>query len=167
MPLLTGASHVAFTVRDMDASAAWYQRVFGWVELRRLTADEAGSPRVLLLDTNCFFVVGLCQPDDGASGDFDYRTTGLDHFALLVPDDNELARWAMHLEEQGVPSSPCARSRDSGSSSPSRTRTESSSSSGSTPSASDALSGRNELVSYDCGCVQTSGQFDLVFWQTH
>jgi glyoxylase I family protein len=71
-----------------------------------LTADEAGSPRVLLLDTNCFFVVGLCQPDDGASGDFDYRTTGLDHFALLVPDDNELARWAMHLEEQGVPSSP-------------------------------------------------------------
>jgi glyoxylase I family protein len=106
MPLLTGASHVAFTVRDMDASAAWYQRVFGWVELRRLTADEAGSPRVLLLDTNCFFVVGLCQPDDGASGDFDYRTTGLDHFALLVPDDNELARWAMHLEEQGVPSSP-------------------------------------------------------------
>jgi glyoxylase I family protein len=106
MPLLTGASHVAFTVRDMDASAAWYQRVFGWVELRRLTADEAGSPRVLLLDTNCFFVVGLCQPDDGASGDFDYRTTGLDHFALLVPDDNELAVWAMHLEEQGVPSSP-------------------------------------------------------------
>jgi glyoxylase I family protein len=106
MPLLTGASHVAFTVRDMDASAAWYQRVFGWVELRRLTADEAGSPRVLLVDTNCFFVVGLCQPDDGASGDFDYRTTGLDHFALLVPDDNELARWAMHLEEQGVPSSP-------------------------------------------------------------
>jgi glyoxylase I family protein len=106
MPLLTGASHVAFTVRDMDASAAWYQRVFGWVELRRLTADEAGSPRVLLLDTNCFFVVGLCQPDDGASGDFDYRATGLDHFALLVPDDNELARWAMHLEEQGVPSSP-------------------------------------------------------------
>jgi hypothetical protein len=44
----------------------------------------------------------------------------------------------------------------------SKTRTESSSSSGSTPSASDALSGRNELVSYDCGCVQTSGQFDLV-----
>lgn len=106
MPSIAGVSHVAFTVRDMDASAAWYQRVFGWAELRRLTADEAGSPRVLLLDSNCFFVVGLCQPEDGADGHFDYRTTGLDHFALLVSDETELARWLTHLEEQGVSASP-------------------------------------------------------------
>jgi glyoxylase I family protein len=106
VPSIAGASHVAFTVRDMDASATWYQRVFGWVELRRLTADEAGSPRVLLLDPHCFFVVGLCQPDDGAGGHFDYRITGLDHFALLVPDETELARWVTHLEERGVTASP-------------------------------------------------------------
>lgn len=92
MPSITGASHMALTVRDLDASAAWYQRVFGWTVLRRFSAEEAGSPRVLLLDPETFFVVGLCQPEDGAGGHFDHRTTGLDHFAFGVKDDDELAR---------------------------------------------------------------------------
>src|SRR4051812_47304773 len=50
MPSIQGASHVAFTVRDMEASAEWYQQVFGWQLLRRYGADEAGTPRILLLD---------------------------------------------------------------------------------------------------------------------
>ena len=83
---------MALTVRDLDASAAWYQRVFGWTVLRRLSAEEAGSARVLLLDPQSFFVVGLCQPADAAGGRFDHRTTGLDHFAFAVADDAELAR---------------------------------------------------------------------------
>jgi catechol 2,3-dioxygenase-like lactoylglutathione lyase family enzyme len=90
----------------MDASAAWYQRVFGWVELRRLTAAEAGTPRVLLLDTQSFFSVALCQPDDAQGSDFDHRVTGLDHFGLLVSDEAELARWSTHLGEQEVVVSP-------------------------------------------------------------
>ena len=106
MPSVTGASHLALTVRDMESSAAWYRRVFGWTVLRRLSAQEAGSQRVLLLDPHTFFVVGLCQPDDGAGGGFDHRTTGLDHFAFAVADDEELQRWSSHLEQEGVTPSP-------------------------------------------------------------
>jgi len=106
MPTTTGASHLGLTVRDMEASAAWYQRVLGWVELRRFTADEAGSPRVLLMDPATFFVIGLCQPADGAGGVFDHRVTGLDHFALSVPSTDELQAWAEHLAAEGVPTSP-------------------------------------------------------------
>lgn len=106
MPTITGASHVAFTVRDMEASASWYQQVLGLVVLRRLSADEAGTPRVLLIDPSSLFVVGLCEPVDGAGGIFDHRTTGLDHFAFAVSDEAGLARWASHLTEQGVTPSP-------------------------------------------------------------
>ena len=106
MPPLTGASHLALTVRDMDASARWYQRVLGLQELRRYGADQPGSPRVLLLDPASFFVVGLCQPADGSSDAFDHRRTGLDHFAFRVADEADLDRWIAHLDEQGVPHSP-------------------------------------------------------------
>lgn len=106
MPSITGASHIALTVRDLDASAAWYQRVFGWTELRRLTAEEAGTARVLLLDPSTFFVIGLCQPSDGVAELFDHRVTGLDHFALAVADEDELTRWADHLKAEGVTPSP-------------------------------------------------------------
>ncbi|MGY1753466.1 VOC family protein [Blastococcus sp. SYSU D01042] len=106
MPALTGASHLAFTVRDMDASAAWYRRVLGLQELRRFGADEAGSPRVLLLEPSSFFVLGLCQPHDRSADAFDHRRTGLDHLALKVADEAELDRWIAHLDEQGVAHSP-------------------------------------------------------------
>lgn len=106
MPTTTGASHVAFTVTDMEASAAWYQRIFGWVVLRRYTAEEAGSPRILLLDPGSFFVLGLCQPGDAVGGGFSHRVTGLDHFALSVPSDEELKAWTAHLATEGVPASP-------------------------------------------------------------
>jgi glyoxylase I family protein len=106
MPAIQGASHVAFTVRDHDASAEWYQRVFGWQVLRRYGADDAGTPRILLLDPSTFFVVGLCQPEDGAIGAFDHRHTGLDHFAFKVADERELDAWIAHLDELGVAHSP-------------------------------------------------------------
>ncbi len=106
MPSIHGASHVALTVPDMEASAEWYQQVFGWQVLRRYDADEAGTPRILLLDPSSFFVVGLCQPEDGSAGDFDHRRTGLDHFAFKVADERELDHWIAHLDELGVAHSP-------------------------------------------------------------
>ncbi len=106
MPSIQGASHVAFTVRNMEASAEWYQRVFGWQVLRRYGGDEAGTPRILLLDTSSFFAVGLCQPEGGSSDAFDHRRTGLDHFAFKIADEDELALWIAHLDELGIEHSP-------------------------------------------------------------
>lgn len=90
----------------MEASAAWYQRVFGWQVLRRLSGDEAGTPRILLLDPATYFVLGLCQPTDASSDGFDHRRTGLDHFAFRIADTDELDRWIDHLDRLGVAHSP-------------------------------------------------------------
>src|ERR1700710_3061581 len=90
----------------MEASATWYERVFGWRVLRRYDADEAGTPRVLLIDPASYFVVGLCQPASGSADAFDHRRTGLDHFAFQIADDAELDRWSAHLDELGVAHSP-------------------------------------------------------------
>ena len=106
MPSIQGASHIALTVRDMEVSAEWYQRVFGWQVLRRYGADEAGTPRILLLDSPSFLVIGLCQPDDGSGDTFDYRRTGLDHIAFKVAEQSELYRWIAHLDQLGVAHSP-------------------------------------------------------------
>ena len=106
LPATLGASHIAFTVRDLDASAEWYQRVFGWQVLQRYDEEEAGSARVLLLDPASFFVVALCRPSDVDGAAFDYRRAGLDHFALRVASEEELARWVEHLDGIGVDHSP-------------------------------------------------------------
>jgi glyoxylase I family protein len=90
----------------MDASADWYQRVFGWTVLRRLTASEAGSPRILLYDSESGLVVGVCQPDDRSGDPFDYRRTGLDHFAFRVPDGVEVESWVAHLDGLNIGHSP-------------------------------------------------------------
>lgn len=102
MPAIIGASHIALTVRDMEASAEWYQRVFGWIVLRRYGPDEAGTPRILLYDPASGFALGLCQPEDGSRDDFDYRRTGLDHFAFGVADDAALHEWMAHLDGLGI-----------------------------------------------------------------
>jgi glyoxylase I family protein len=106
MPSIQGASHVALTVRDMQASAQWYERVFGWQVLRSMDASEAGSPRILMLDRSTLFVLGLCQHEDADPTAFDYRRVGLDHFAFKVADTAELAAWTAHLDALGVAHSP-------------------------------------------------------------
>src|SRR3954469_11189086 len=106
MPSIQGASHIALTVRNMEVSAQWYQRVFGWQVLRRYGSDEAGTPRILLFDPSSFLAVALCQPEQGSGDAFDPRRTGLDHFAFQVPDADELDRWIAHLDELGVAHSP-------------------------------------------------------------
>src|SRR4051812_26178061 len=95
----------------MEASAEWYQRVFGWQVLRRYAEGEAGTPRVILYDSASGFALGLCQPEDGSGDAFDHRRTGLDHFAFRVADETELDGWIAHLDELGVAHSPV---RDAG-----------------------------------------------------
>lgn len=90
----------------MEKSAQWYQRVFGWTEIGRLAKGEVVSSRVLLFDSASGFVLGLTQPEDGSGDEFDYRRTGLDHLAVGVSDDEELARWVAHLDELEVAHSP-------------------------------------------------------------
>ena len=106
MPVVLGIAHLGLTVADMEASAAWYQRVFGWPVVRRFRAGEAGTPRLLLYDEANGFALSLCRPDRASGDRFDFRRTGLDHFALGVADHEQLQAWAAHLDSLGVPRSP-------------------------------------------------------------
>jgi glyoxylase I family protein len=106
MPQILGAAHVALTVRDMDVSADWYERVFGWQVVRRFGVAEAGSPRVLLYDADSKFALSVCQPEPGDPSRFDYHRTGLDHFALAVASADELAAWVLHLDGLEIAHSP-------------------------------------------------------------
>ncbi len=106
MPGILGAAHVGLTVRDMDASMQWYQKVFGWQVLGRFGPGERATPRVLLYDPVSLFGVSLCEPVDRSGDRFDYRRTGLDHLALEVADEEQFDRWVEHLDELEVAHSP-------------------------------------------------------------
>ena len=108
MPTVTGAHHVAFTVQDVEASAAWYQDLFGMQLL--LQADD-GNVRVrVLVHPDSELIIGLREypgHDDGAFSEF---RTGLDHIAFAVSSREELEAWQDVLAEKGISFSPIAES---------------------------------------------------------
>jgi glyoxylase I family protein len=108
MPTITGAHHVAFTVQDVDGSAAWYEDLFGMQPLLQ-TDDENVRVRVLL-HSDSGLIIGLREypgHDDGAFSEF---RTGLDHIAFAVSSRAELQAWQDRIAEKGIPFSPIAES---------------------------------------------------------
>ena len=108
MPTVTGAHHIVFTVRDVDASAAWYQGLFGMQPL--LQADDEDVRIRVLAHLDSGLIIGLREypgHDDGAFSEF---RTGLDHIAFAVSSRDELESWQDLLAEKGIPFSPIAES---------------------------------------------------------
>ena len=103
MPELSGWSHVSFSVRDRDASVAFYADVLGFKTLA--VTDRADWRQTIMLHPN-----GMCvafQEHTGNSGEaFDYAATGLDHFGFGVGTAPELQEWIERFEELGVAHSP-------------------------------------------------------------
>lgn len=104
MPNIAGAHHVAFTVTDVDRSAAWYQELFGMQLL--LASDEEGVRIRILAHTASEWIVGLREHPDQPGGTFDERRTGLDHLAFTVTSRGELEAWEQELERRGITYSP-------------------------------------------------------------
>lgn len=96
---LAGFHHVALTVSDLDASAAWYQRVLGLVEVFR----EDGNDRraVVFGFPGGGHAVGLVWHAE-TTGAFDPRQVGLDHFSFVVERRAALDAWVQHLDDEGV-----------------------------------------------------------------
>jgi catechol-2,3-dioxygenase len=94
--------HAALSVRDLDASLAWYRDVLGLEEIFR---DESGERRMAVTrfpgmrDT-----LGMVEhPGDGAG--FDPHNLGLDHLAFKVTSGEELQAWVARLDTHGVDNS--------------------------------------------------------------
>lgn len=104
-PATTGIHHFSPTVSDVEASAAWYSRVFGLERLPNLAphhGDEEGGYAVLLVDPVTGFLIGLHHHEERLDGAFDERRVGLDHIAWNVASRDELGAWASWLDQLGV-----------------------------------------------------------------
>ena len=104
-PVITGIHHFSPTVRDVEASAAWYQKVFG---LNRAPATaphyerEGTGYAILLFDPSSGLLIGLHQNMGNQGEPFDESRTGLDHIGFNVSSRDEMERWAGHLTAIGV-----------------------------------------------------------------
>jgi catechol 2,3-dioxygenase-like lactoylglutathione lyase family enzyme len=107
MPKFIGVSHVGLTVRDVDRSAAWYERVLGLQLLGEFPqfATPGVAARVVHLHTPAEIHVALIQHESGEDGEFSEFRVGLDHLALAVASRDELEQWVEHLDGCEVPHS--------------------------------------------------------------
>ena len=104
-PPMTGIHHFSPTVSDAEASAQWYERVFG---MGRIPVpfphhlDEDGGYAVLLMDPRSGVAIGLHHHEANSGVAYDERNNGLDHIAFSVPGRADLDAWTAWLDELGV-----------------------------------------------------------------
>jgi glyoxylase I family protein len=104
-PSTTGFHHFSVTVRDVEASATWYERVLG---IQRIPApfphwgDEKGGHAVVLTNPENGLIIGLHHHEANDGEVFQEARTGLDHLALGVARREDLGSWAAWLDELGI-----------------------------------------------------------------
>ena len=99
-PTRTALHHIALTVTDLDASIAWYQKVFDIAFL--LEEPHQGGTGMVLADEAMHLMIVLHRHDANGGETFKETRTGLDHIGLTVPSRADLVAWQTHLEEVGV-----------------------------------------------------------------
>ena len=105
-PTRPNLHHIAITVTDLDASIAWYERVFG-VAFRMEVPHPGGTGKILANeDMQLVFALHRHDANDGEL--FTETRTGLDHVGLGVPSRADLEVWQVHLDAQGVRRAPMA-----------------------------------------------------------
>ncbi|MEV0390025.1 VOC family protein [Nonomuraea sp. NPDC050643] len=120
-PTFTGLHHFAFTVRDLDASVALYQKVFqARLVQGRLPhyGREWTGYAELVIEPRTGLAIGLHHNVVNRDEEFDEGRTGLDHISLTVEGREGLVAWSDWLDSLGV--APGRRARPHGS--PARVR---------------------------------------------
>ena len=104
--MIRGIHHFGLTVRDVDASAAWYEKVLGFRRAGEFTAPDGSRRKVFLRHEGLQTRLGLTQHRHGSQDAFEETHIGLDHLAFAVADREELASWAVRLADAAVAHSP-------------------------------------------------------------
>jgi glyoxylase I family protein len=94
--------HIGLTVRDIEASAAWYAQVLGFLRVGEFTAPDGARRKVFLRHDGLTTRLGLTQHGSGPVDGFDETRVGLDHLAFAVADRAALDEWAARLAGAGV-----------------------------------------------------------------
>jgi glyoxylase I family protein len=98
--------HLGLTVRDVEASASWYERVLGFRRVGEHASPDGARRKVFLRHDGLRARIGLTEHRDGSREPFDETRVGLDHVSFGVADRAELDAWAERLSSFGVVHSP-------------------------------------------------------------
>jgi catechol 2,3-dioxygenase-like lactoylglutathione lyase family enzyme len=98
MHTLSGFSHIALTVTDMQASRSFYADVLGMSVL-----DSNESYCALLTGSTDLSALILTTHAETLPGAFSEFRAGLDHVSFALPDEAALESWEDRLREHGVP----------------------------------------------------------------
>jgi glyoxylase I family protein len=105
--MIGGIHHLGLTVRDVDASAAWYVDVLGFRRVGEFESPDGARRKVHLCHDNLQARLGLTQHRGGQEV-FDETRVGLDHLVFAVADRAELDAWSTRLVAAAVVHSPVA-----------------------------------------------------------
>ena len=102
---ITGIHHFSPTVSDVEASAAWYERVFSLarvpITFPHHEREDTGHA-VMLIDPVSGLGFGLHHNAANLGETFDEARTGLDHIGFRVPSREALDAWAAKLDSLGI-----------------------------------------------------------------
>jgi glyoxylase I family protein len=97
---LTGFHHLALTVRDLDTSTWWYERLFDLEPVIDEPGDERRAKVYRLRGTSQMLGLVEHRSNDGAG--FRPDRTGLDHAAFSVHTRADVDAWGARLDGAGI-----------------------------------------------------------------
>jgi catechol 2,3-dioxygenase-like lactoylglutathione lyase family enzyme len=110
MPDIQGLHHFSLSVRDIEQSAAWYERVVGLTRAFAHADAAQGWAKLQLVHQPSGMRLSFTEHRENSGEAFTELRTGLDHFAFRVEDQAALEEWEAHLTRLGVAHSPIKRS---------------------------------------------------------
>lgn len=102
LPAVAGISHVGLTVRDINASEAWYAEVFGLVRAFVEPHRTGDGYAVVMTRPGTGLFVGLEHHPAAEGEQFSPLQTGLDHLAFQVAAREDIDEWIRHFDAVSV-----------------------------------------------------------------